>query len=77
MTKHERAREAIKDADLIGRRNMRNGEYIIVADYIQKMERLELAAKRILNLSNHPLFPEVNDFPAWEQAKAELEIELS
>ena len=73
MISHDKAREAIRDTDLIGRRNIRNGPYIVVNDYISQRQRIELAVKRVLNLTKHPYFPEVKDLPAWSEALAELE----
>lgn len=73
MISHDKARTAIQESDLIGRRDMKNGPYIIINDYIAQRERLELAIKRVLNLTKHPYFPEIKDLPAWQEALAELE----
>jgi hypothetical protein len=77
MNSHELARKAIREEDLIGRRFLRGGEYIILNDYISQQERLALLVSRIINLSHHPYFPEIPDLPAWKEAIAELESAIS
>lgn len=40
----------------------------VLSEATEKCNQYRIALRRIINLSRHPLFPEVTELPAWEDA---------